>query len=193
MDLYATLSGAAFTGPITVNGNTPLYSIPNTVAMLSGAAFTGAITVNGDTPLYSIPNTVAMLSGAAFTGAITVNGNTPLYSIPNTYAPLNNASFTGSWNLYTSAGRNIELGVDSPNCCYIDFHSCDANSSGVDYDSRIISSGGNSSGGGGTLDYLATNHNFHGTLSLNGNTVATTNQIPSLNDVQNQLNYKQLK
>ena len=82
MSNYALLSGAAFTGSITVNGSTPLYSIPNTVAMLSGAAFTGAITVNGSAPLYSLPNTVALLSGAAFTGGITVNGLTPLYSIP---------------------------------------------------------------------------------------------------------------
>ena len=50
-----------------MNGNTPLYTIPNTVALQSGAAFTGAITVNGSTPLYTVPSTVALLAGATFT------------------------------------------------------------------------------------------------------------------------------
>ena len=43
-------------------------------APLSGAAFTGAITVNGATPPNSIPSTVALLAGATFTGAVTVAG-----------------------------------------------------------------------------------------------------------------------
>ena len=42
-------------------------------AKLTGAAFTGAITVNGSTPLYYIPSTstVVLLVGATFTGAVT--------------------------------------------------------------------------------------------------------------------------
>ena len=66
----------------TVNGSTPLYSTPSTVALLDGAAFKGATTVNGSAPLYSTPSTVALLGGATFTGASTVNGSAPLYSTP---------------------------------------------------------------------------------------------------------------
>ena len=44
---YAPLSGAAFTGAITVNGGTPLYSIPSTVSLLVVATFTGAVTTLG--------------------------------------------------------------------------------------------------------------------------------------------------
>ena len=46
----------------------------STCAKLTGSTFTGAITVNGNTPLYSIPNTAALLSGATFTGAVTTDG-----------------------------------------------------------------------------------------------------------------------
>ena len=42
----AKLTGAVFTGPITMNGNTPLYAV-STVALLSGATFTGAVTTAG--------------------------------------------------------------------------------------------------------------------------------------------------
>ena len=44
---YAPLSGAAFTGAITVNGGTPLYSILSTLSLLVGATFTGAVTTLG--------------------------------------------------------------------------------------------------------------------------------------------------
>ena len=47
-------------------------------------------------------------------------------------------------------------------CCYVDFYSCEANRSGVDFDSRFIRSGGNASGGGGVLNYIATSHQFNG-------------------------------
>ena len=70
----AKLTGAAFTGAITVNGGTTLYAIPNTVALLSGAAFTCAITANGSTPLYAVPSTVALLAGAPFTCTVTTAG-----------------------------------------------------------------------------------------------------------------------
>ena len=44
---FAKLIGATFTGPITGNGSTPLYSLPSAVAMLAGATCTGVVTTAG--------------------------------------------------------------------------------------------------------------------------------------------------
>ena len=116
-----------------------------------------------------ITNTNTQLS--AFNTQLT-NTNTSL----SLYAPIQSPTFTGGPRVFTNNGRYIEFGVDASNCCYIDFHSCESNTTSVDYDRRIISSGGNDAGGGGMymLDYFATYHNFHGTMYFNGNLVATT-------------------
>ena len=76
---------------------------------------------------------------------------------------------------YVNTGRYLEVGTDSANYCYIDFHSNDADT--VDYDSRILSSGGTSTQGNGALNYYATSHSFNGTVSINGATAATQSWV----------------
>ena len=60
----------------------------NTCAKLAGAAFTGAITVNGNTPLYSLPTTANFTTLTVGNNAVAtqawVTGNAYLTSLPST-------------------------------------------------------------------------------------------------------------
>jgi hypothetical protein len=72
---------------------------------------------------------------------------------------------------YRSLGRYIELGADNSNSSYLDFHSNDTGN--VDFDTRIISSGGNGSGSGlGNLTLYAQDYTFV-TSSNNSNPYIT--------------------
>ena len=53
---------------------------------------------------------------------------------------------------------------------------------------ELLVLGGTTSVGDGILDYYASSHSFHGSMYSNGSLIATTDQIPSLSDVQNQIN-----
>ncbi len=59
----------------------------------------------------------------------------------------------------TGANTGLEIGSASSNTPFIDFHS---GSTAVDYDVRLIASGGSGSNGGGTLNILATNLQYNG-------------------------------
>ena len=70
-----------------------------------------------------------------------------------------------------NTGRGVEIGFDSANTSYIDFHSYD--SLNVDYDARIICGGsyGNGNSGGGSINITALN------LLWNSNSLATQNFV----------------
>ena len=57
--------------------------------------------------------------------------------------------------LMYNIGRGIEIGFDSTNTSYIDFHSYD--SLNIDYDARILCGGsyGNGNSGGGSINITA--------------------------------------
>ena len=60
----------------------------------------------------------------------------------------------------TNTGNAIELGPVAAGPAYIDFHS---GGSAVDYDSRIIATGGNTAAGNGSLDFYAASLNLRAT------------------------------
>ena len=77
-------------------------------------------------------------------------------------------------------GRLVELNCGGANYAGIEFHSNDANTTMVTYDSRIYSSGGtNGSASQGALYYEAKSHTFNSTVKIGTKTVATTDIVTS--------------
>ena len=75
-------------------------------------------------------------------------------------------------------GRFIELGCSLANISSLEFHSNDANTTAVNYDTRIYSSGGTTGSiGQGVLYYAAKTHNFDNTIKIGTKTVATTDLL----------------
>jgi hypothetical protein len=96
--------------------------------------------------------------------------------LSSTYASLTaNNTFTGTqtWNntVYLGPGLNASVGLEigyrggSTTTPFIDFHS---GATDIDYDSRIIASGGNGTNGQGTLTYTAATSNFTGNITTSG-------------------------
>lgn len=74
---------------------------------------------------------------------------------------------------YRNPGQFVEIGADSPNTAYVDFHSNIATD--VDYDTRILSVGGTApNSGGGALGFYAQNFAFN-TLTNRSNPMIETN------------------
>jgi hypothetical protein len=68
-------------------------------------------------------------------------------------------------------GRHVEIQANTPNNAYIDFHSKDG--SDVDYDARIISTGGtNNTIGEGALTFQANNYTYAGAMYNNSSTAS---------------------
>ncbi|QQO96442.1 long distal fiber subunit [Acinetobacter phage Minot] len=89
-----------------------------------------------------------------FTGALTVNG------ITNTTGLNNSGDLRSSGSSYL--GNQTELGtIGTASQVYIDFHS---GASNIDYDARIMSSGGTTAIGNGALSYIAASHTFNGSI-----------------------------
>ena len=97
-----------------------------------------------------------------------------------TYASLTaNNTFTGNqiWNnsVQLGTGLNASVGFEigytggSATTPYLDFHS---GATAIDYDSRIIASGGNGTNGQGTLTYTAATNIFTGKLNTSGEIVS---------------------
>ena len=86
-------------------------------------------------------------------------------------------------SLMYNTGRGVDIGFDSTNTSYIDFHSYD--SLNVDYDARIICGGsyGNGNNGGGSINITALN------LLWNSNALApqsfvNSNYLPNEEHIQ---------
>ena len=77
-----------------------------------------------------------------------------------------------------SVGRYIELGSSLANISALEFHYNDANTTAVNYDTCIYSSGGTTGSIGlGALYYAAKTHNFDNTIKIGTKTVATTDLL----------------
>jgi hypothetical protein len=72
-----------------------------------------------------------------------------------------------------TAATGLELGNSTGTATtpFIDFHS---GATAVDFDARILASGGTGTSGGGTLSYAAATHSFTGNITTNGNVLAGT-------------------
>ena len=167
----------------TISGNKIIYlsnaTVPSVAAIGGGFLFanSGALQYRGT-------------SGSNAT-ILNADGTNPLLSSNNTFSgvqTINNAVNIGSGStgaVGLEIGSTNGTGATTP---FIDFHS---GATAIDFDSRIIASGGNGTNGQGTLTYTAATNTFTGSvntafglgltgatspLSLNGS-AGTTGQV----------------
>lgn len=101
---------------------------------------------------------VAYTDAPTFTGAGRFIGDLTVNGITNTTGLNNSGTLRSSGASYL--GNQTELGtIGTASHVYLDFHS---GASDIDYDSRIISSGGTTAIGQGSLSYIAASHTFNG-------------------------------
>jgi hypothetical protein len=113
------------------------------------------------------------------TTIVNADGTIPIFSANNTFTGVqafNNAVNIGGGSV-GAVGLEIGSTLGSATTPFIDFHS---GATAIDFDSRIIASGGNGTNGQGTLTYTAATNTFAGSintafgLSLTGTTSPIT-------------------
>ncbi|QKN88179.1 long tail fiber, distal part [Acinetobacter phage Abraxas] len=108
---------------------------------------------------------VTFTNSPSFTGTVTADRiDTNMLNvtggITNTTGLNNSGDLRSSGSSYL--GNQTELGtIGTDRPVYIDFHS---GASNIDYDARIMSSGGTTSIGQGKLSYIAASHSFNGSI-----------------------------
>ncbi|CAL1778041.1 tail fiber protein [Acinetobacter phage vB_AbaM_Konradin-v2] len=103
---------------------------------------------------------VAYTDAPTFTGAGRFIDNLTVNGITNTTGLNNSGDLRSSGSSYL--GNQNELGtIGTAGPVYIDFHS---GASNIDYDARIMSSGGTTAIGNGALSYIAASHSFNGSI-----------------------------
>ena len=167
---YITSDGSFLTsGTLTTMGNLRVGGLAGTgggsgvIGILNGTAPTSNPTGGG---ILFVETGALKYRGTSGSAATIVNadGANPLLSTNNT--------FTGNqtWNNSVSLGPGLNASVGfeigytggSATTPYIDFHS---GATAIDYDSRIIASGGNGTNGQGTLTYTAATNTFAGSVN----------------------------
>ena len=143
------------------------------------ASLTGSVSGTSS----NVTGNVAVANGGTGTTTSTGTGSVVLNTSPTIAgAPI----FTGTSIQFTGSNAGFEVGgLGSTNSPYFDFHS---GATTVDYDSRIIASGGTGTAGQGILSYLSGSHVFTGIVTLNtalavtsGGTGATTSAQALIN------------
>ena len=163
--LSATALGSGVTG-----------SSLTSVGELSSLTTSGDVNFNkGSNSNFSYtPSTNIMTFGAGNTGGHFQVIGTFVQGVTGTTGQVGNAKFG-----YRNPGQFVELGADTANNAYIDFHSNVSND--VDYDTRILSVGGTApNSGGGTMLLYAQNYQFQ--------TIANRSD-PSINNYLNNTYY----
>ena len=167
------------TGTITsamIANNTVVDADINT-----GAAIALSKLASGTSAQIVLANTTGVPTYTALSGVVTITGAglTALSTSANpTITGLTANSATGKIILSTDAGGSVSIGNTAgvTSTPYIDFHS---GATAVDFDSRILASGGSGVSGGGTLTITSANTIITGDLTVSGNT--TTLNTANLN------------
>jgi hypothetical protein len=181
-----TLSSLTVSSSIT--GNTLiLNNIPNTTTSNILYYNTTTKAVSYGTAPATVPITATSTDATYYPAFMsTTSGNLSAVNVDTdlTYNPSTNLlttvglrTTTGTCDLaYRNSGRRVEVNSDVTNASFIDFHSYDNSTS--DYDTRIVSTGGNTTTSGqGTLSYNALRHNF----GASDVTFGSSSTNPSLN------------
>jgi len=156
---------------VTVNAKGLVTTGSNVSYVTSLTDTLATVTGRGATTSTAISITNATASSSSSTGALIVTGGAgiggSIYS-GGTFA----TGISGAAFLAPGASAGVELGSTSTaNTPYIDFHS---SANAVDYDSRLLASGGSSTAGNGNLSF------YGGTLFVNGATASTSSTTGAL-------------
>jgi hypothetical protein len=199
-----TLVAAYLAGPDTSTSMT--FSNSKNIQFFSGtAAYAGGAGVMGIANATTAPTSNPTGGGILYVNAgaltyrgtggsaatiVNADGTQPIFSANNTFTGVqafNNAVNIGS-GLNSAVGLEMGYTGGAATTPFIDFHSGVTN---IDFDSRIIASGGNGTNGQGTLTYTAATNTFTGsvatsvglnltstasTITLNGS-VGTSGQV----------------
>lgn len=155
----------AMTGQLTVTRNNNNIIVKGTALTSSNLATVdfqdSAGTVQGQVGAVSTGNTNIALK--ATTGNIDIISTGGIITLTGSVTTPNSMNLTG-------ANTGIEIGArGATNTPFLDFHT---SSTDVDYDVRLLASGGNGSVGGGTLTVSATSTAFSGGVTASGQLTA---------------------
>ena len=174
--LAATIPLLTLTGTSTQNssyvefrnsGGTPITSITSTGNITTSAG----ISLTGSNSPINLPTGGNGTSGQVLSSA--GSGSTPTWTTAPTLSGNNTFTGTQTWDntVYLGSGLNASVGLEigyrggTATTPFIDFHS---GATDVDFDSRIIASGGTGTSGQGTLTYTAATSAFTGAITANG-------------------------
>ena len=176
-----TLTLTAGTG-ITITGNSTTDTIDiATDAEL--AAIAGLTSAADRLPYFTGSGTASLATFTSFgrslvddadasVGRTTLGLGTMATQASTSYAALSGATFTGNVLIQTAGAASLSIGrVDGTSSTpFIDFNS---GATAIDYDSRIIASGGTGTTGQGDLTFYATTSTFSGDIAVNGGDITT--------------------
>lgn len=185
--LNPTVTNGTFTGSALVSGavdNTPIGATTPTTAKFTTLAANALATLTGGG---SFGGTFTALTGALLS-AFAISGGTidgaPIGTTTQAAAKFTtvtatSGTFTGALSVaagINALGGTIELGsttvAGSP---LVDFHS---SGTAIDYDARIIGTGGTGTVGAGTLSYFAAAHAFNTRPTFAGAVAWDANNLP---------------
>lgn len=150
---------------LSVTGQTSTGSLTTANAQITGGAISNA-PISGSTGSFT-----TLSASGGITGTLSTAAQTSITSV-GTLTGLTvsgAATFQNATTTFSASAAGLEIGSTSgANSPYIDFHSSGNN---IDYDTRILASGGNASVGYGSLTVTAANITISGNLLTSANGV----------------------
>jgi hypothetical protein len=189
----ATLQGASLSA-VSDGSTVATLSSSGNIQFRGAASYGGGVGVIGIANATTAPSTNPSAGGVLFvnsgalqyrgtgggnTTIVNADGTIPIFSANNTFTGVQ--AFNNTVNIGSGVSGSVGLEIGSTNGTgttpFIDFHS---GATAIDFDSRIIASGGTGTNGAGTLTYTAATNTFAGSintafgLSLTGTTSPLT-------------------
>lgn len=161
--LKAPLASPNFTGSVNMAGT---LGVNGAATFASTLAVTGAATLSGNA---TVGGTLGVTGKLTTAGDVAIGGTSTVAG----WQYLTGAAFM--FQPATAVAARMEIGYigGTATAPYIDFHS---GATAVDFDTRLIASGGNGSNGGGTLTFNGATFAVSGTLKTTGE-VQTTSSV----------------
>ncbi|MBI6944193.1 hypothetical protein JET76_22980 [Pseudomonas putida] len=143
---WAVAGKTTLTGAVTLASTLTVAGVSTLNSTLTVAGATTLKTTLGVTGATTLSSTLSVAGAATFAANVTVNGTCVMAN--------------------GNVGTSIEIGsVSKAGTPYLDFHSSGQN---IDYDSRILASGGDGTVGGGTLTLMGGNISLAADTSVTG-------------------------
>lgn len=157
----ATASTSTSTGALVVTGGVGVGG-----NVYAGNVFATNLTGTLQTAAQPNITSVGTLTSLTVSGSLSATLSTAAQPNITSVGTLTSLTVSGASTSFTAANAGIEVGsTSSANSPYIDFHSSGNN---IDYDVRLIASGGNASVGYGNLAVTTSNATFSGNILTTG-------------------------